>query len=249
MQKAILEESGLFYQFQNIPPNIKAIFTNRKLNLSFINQTKSQIGSNRQEILSMLNLKLNQLVCAQQTHSDNVYIVEEKDKGKGSLNYKEAISDTDAFITKEKNIALSIFIADCLPIFIIDKKKNIIALVHAGWRSTKKSLIKKTIFVMQQAFESRPEDIKIFFGPSIRKCCYEVGGKFLEYFKRGISKLKDKIYLDLIKINYLQLKEVGILENNIFDSGICTSCQNDKFFSYRREKDLRGRQMAMVVMQ
>ncbi|NQU19109.1 polyphenol oxidase family protein, partial [bacterium] len=58
-----------------------------------------------------------------------------------------------------------------------------------------------------------------------------------------------KIYLDLIKINYLQLKEVGILENNIFDSGICTSCQNDKFFSYRREKDLRGRQMAMVVMQ
>ena len=249
MQKAILKESDLFNQFQNTPQNIKAIFTNRKLNLSFINQTKSQIGSNRQEILSRLNLKVNQLVCAQQTHSDNVYIVEEKDKGKGSLNYKEAISDTDAFITKEKNIALSIFIADCLPIFIIDKKKNIIALVHAGWRSTKKSLIKKTIFVMQQAFESKPKDIDIFFGPAIRKCCYEVGEEFLDYFTRGITKKNNKIYLDLIGINSLQLKEIGILESNIFDSNICTCCQNDKFFSYRREKDLCGRQMAMVVMQ
>lgn len=249
MQRARLKEFDPFYQFPNTPKNIKAIFTNRSLNLGFINQTESQIRTNRQTILSKLNLELDQLICAKQIHSDNVYIVEKKDKGRGAVRYKEAIANIDAFITKEKNIALSIFIADCLPIYIVDRKKGIIALVHAGWNSTKKSLVKKTIFVMQQAFESQPEDIIVFFGPAIRRCCYEVGREFLGYFKRGILKHNNKIYLDLIEINSLQLREVGVLESNIFDSGFCTSCQNNKFFSYRREKDLCGRQMALIVIQ
>ena len=247
MQSANLREFDQFYQFKDTPNNITAIFSNRKLDFSFANQSESQIKKNRAFFLSKLDLNLDQLVCAKQTHSDNVYIVDKKDKSRGAVRFNEAIDNTDAFITKEKDIALSIFIADCLPIFIVDIKKDIVALVHAGWKSTKKSLIKKTIFVMQQAFGSQPEDIKIFFGPAIRKCCYEVGEEFLDYFKRGTTKKDNKIYLDLVKINYLQLKELGILESNIFDSEICTFCQNDKFFSYRREKKSSGRQMALIV--
>jgi YfiH family protein len=163
----------------------------------------------------------------------------------------------DAFITKEKNVALSVFVADCLPIFIFDKVKNIIAVVHAGWKGTKASIAKKTIFVMQQAFESEPKDLVALLGPSIRRCCYGVGEEFKEYFKRGIYQKKDKLYLDVVEINYLQLKEVGILDSNIFDAGICTCCQNDKFFSFRKEKDscgrpanasMAGRQMALIAM-
>lgn len=248
MQRAILKESDQFYQFQNMPSNINATFTKRKLNLGFDNQTDSQIKKNRQTILSKFNLELNQLVCAQQVHDDNIYVVGGGDKGRGALRYEDAINNTDAFITKEKNIALSVFTADCLPVFIIDRRKNIIALAHCGWKSTKKSLVKKTIFIMHQIFESQPKDIVVFFGPSIRKCCYEVGAEFLEYFKRGICQKTNKIYLDLVEIIFLQLKEVGVLENNIFDSEICTFCQNDKFFSYRKERDLCGRQMALMSM-
>lgn len=247
MQKASLKEFEQYSQFQNLPQNITAIFTNRKLNLGFQNQTESQIKKNRQIILSKLDLKLEELICAKQIHCDNVSLVGKQDKGRGAVKYQDAIADTDAFITKEKNLAISIFIADCLPIFIIDKEKNIIALVHAGWRSTKKSLVKKTIFIMQQLFESNPKDIIVLFGPSIRKCCYQVGKEFLEYFKREIYKENNKIYLDLIGVNYLQLKEVGVIDENIFDSEICTSCQNDKFFSYRREKEDCGRQMTLIV--
>lgn len=248
MQQAILKESEYFYQFQNNPQNITAIFTNRKLNTGFKNQTSSQVKKNRAVILSALGIRPKELTCARQTHEDNVYIVQQKDKGKGAFSYESAIQNTDALITKEKNIALAVFTADCLPIFLIDKTKNIIGLVHAGWRGTKKAIVKNTIFVMNQAFESEPKDITAYFGPSIRRCCYEVGKEFLNYFKRGIYQKKNKIFFDLMEVNHLQLKEVGVQEENIFDSEICTSCQNDKFFSFRKEKDACGRQMALIMI-
>jgi YfiH family protein len=240
MQGPTLQEFEYFYQFKNIPSNITAIFTNRKLDTGFLSQPESKIKNNRSFILSKLNLELGDIVCAQQTHSANVYIAEEKDKGRGAFVYEEAIFNMDAFITKEKNIALSVFIADCLPVYIIDKDKDVIAIVHAGWKGTKASIVKKTIFMMQQAFESKPKDLLALLGPSLRKCCYEVGGEFSQYFKRGISQQNGKLYLDIVGINYLQLKESGVSDNNIFDSGFCTSCQNDKFFSFRKEKDACG---------
>jgi len=248
IQKATVQESEYFYQFKNLPSDITAAFSNRKLNVGFLNQSESQIRNNRSFILAKLNLKLEQLVCAQQTHSANVYIAEEKDKGRGAFICDEALFNMDAFVTKGKNIVLSVFIADCLPVFIFDKVKNIIAIVHAGWKGTKASIVKKTIFVMQQAFESEPKDLVALLGPSIRRCCYEVGEEFKEYFRRGIYQKEDKIYLDTVEINYLQLKEIGVLDSNIFDSGICTCCQNDKFFSFRKEKDACGRQMALIAM-
>lgn len=247
MQKARLEEFELFYQFSDTPKNVTAVFTNRKLNTGFLNQREQDIKDNREVILGKLNLEIGQLVCAKQVHSDNVYIVEEQDKGRGAFIYDEAIVNMDAFITIEKGIALTVFVADCLPVFIIDKEKDVIALVHAGWKGTKSSIIKKAIFIMQQAFESQPKDLIALFGPAVRKCCCEVGQEFLGYFKRGIYKQKDKLFLDLIEINQLQLKEVGVADDNIFDSGICTYCNNDKFFSYRREKDSCGRQMALIA--
>ncbi|MFC1708921.1 peptidoglycan editing factor PgeF [Candidatus Omnitrophota bacterium] len=247
MQKAILKECDNYYQFQNTPNNITAIFTNRKLSLGFNSQSQSQITKNLQFILSRLNIRLDQLVCPQQTHSEHVYVVEQKDKGRGSTDYEDAISDTDAFITEEKDIALSVFVADCLPVYIIDKKKSIIALAHCGWKSTQKSLLKKTIIAMQQKFMSQSEDIVLFLGPAIRKCCFEVGGEFLEYFKEGIFRKDNKMFLDLIQVNLLQAKEAGIFEDNIFDSEICTVCQNDKFFSFRKEESAAGRQMALLM--
>jgi YfiH family protein len=247
IQKAELKDALYFSQFKDTPSHITAIFTNRKLNVSFHNQLESQVKNNRSVILSKLGLKLDNLVCAQQTHSANAYIAQEKDKGRGAFIYEEAIFNMDAFITKEKGLALAVFIADCLPVFIFDKIKDIVAIVHAGWKGTKQSIVKKTIFMMHQAFESEPKDLVALLGPSIRRCCYEVGEEFKEYFKRGLYKNRNKLYLDTLEINYLQLKEAGILDNNIFDCGICTCCQNDKFFSFRKEKDICGRQMALIV--
>jgi len=247
MRKAIFKEFDHYYQLQEIPSSIKVVFTNRKLNLGFINQPQPKIKENRQTVLSDLNLKLEQLVGAKQTHSGNVHVVIPADSGKGAINYEDAIDDTDALVTKGRNIALSIFVADCLPVYIIDKKKDVIGLAHCGWKSTAKFLLKNTILSMQESFKSEPKDIVLYFGPAIRKCCFEVGEEFRNYFKQGIFHKGNKIFLDLIQVNYSQAKEAGIAEDNIFDSGICTYCENDKFFSFRKEKDACGRQMALII--
>lgn len=248
MQRAIIKQCNQFYRFQDTPSNIDAIFTDRSLNLGFVNQTEEQIKKNRQEILSRLNIGLEQLVCSKQVHGNKVYVVEEKDKGRGALSYEDAISDIDAFITKENDIALSVCVADCLPVFLIDSNKNIIGIAHCGWKSTQKSLLKETIAAMQQKFHCQPKDIVLLLGPAIRSCCFQVGEEFLEYFRKGILKKDDKLFLDLIQVNYLQTIDSGVLENNIFDSGICTCCQNNKFFSFRKEGDASGRQMALISM-
>lgn len=221
-------------------------FSGRANDVGF-DQPEYLIKDNRKKILSSLGIDLEQLVCANQVHDDNVVIIEDKDKSKGSIKRGDAIASCDAMITKDKNIALAVLTADCLPIFIIDKAKGAIAIVHAGRKGTKKLIIKKTISIMQSKYQVNPKDLLVYFGPAIRRCCYEVGEEFIDYFKKNIEKRNNKLYLDLIEINQLQLQESGVLKNNILDCEICTSCQNDKFFSYRREGRDCGRQVSLIL--
>ncbi|MFC1754174.1 peptidoglycan editing factor PgeF [Thermoproteota archaeon] len=248
MNKATLKEFHSFYQFQNLPSNVKAVFTKKPLNVGFVNQNESQMSNNRKRILSEIGLKLDNLVCSKQTHSNEVFIVGAGEAGRGARRFSDAINDVDAFITKEKNIALAVFTADCVPVFIIDKKRDIIALVHAGWKGTKQAIVKNVVFAMQQVFETDSKDLAVYLGPAIRRCCFQVDKEFLGYFSRGIYRKKGKLFLDMIELNSLQLREVGVLEDNIFDSELCTNCEKDTFFSYRREKDKSGRQMSLIVI-
>lgn len=249
MKHAALRYDENFYQFTDTPHHIKAIITTRTLDLGFYKQDETQIKASRQRILTALSLELGQLICAEQPHSDGVRVVGSNERGRGAARFADAIKDTDALVTNEKGVALAVFTADCLPIFLIDREKNVIACVHAGWRGTQKAIARKAITAMQERFGTRPENISAYFGPAIRRCCYEVGQEFLAYFKRGIYREKEGIRLDLIELNYLALREAGVLDENIFDSEICTACRNDAFFSFRREKEACGRQMALIVMQ
>ncbi len=248
MKQAVLRQFDNFYQFSNTPHDITVIVTTRGLNLGFHHQSEAQISEHRQRVLTALQLSLEQLVCAQQIHSNGVCVVGSNERGRGANRFSDAIADTDALITKEKGIALAVFTADCLPIFLIDAGRNVVAIVHAGWKGTKKAIAQQTITTMHESFGTHAKDITAYFGPAIRRCCYEVGREFLDYFERGVYREKNRVVLDLIELNACALREGGVLDENIFDSGMCTVCRNDAFFSFRREKDTCGRQMALIVM-
>lgn len=203
----------------------------------------------RRKLLADAGLSIDQLACAQQVHSNGVAVVTAADKGKGALRYEDAFAATDALITQEKGLALAIFTADCLPIYLFGQRGPIIALVHAGWKSTKLSLVKKTIFIMTQVAGIKPRDITVLFGPAIRRCCYQVGEEFKEYFGRGIHEENKALFLDLIEVNRMQLEEAGVSGANMFDCQICTSCQVDSFFSFRKEKESCGRQMSLIMIE
>jgi len=203
---------------------------------------------NRKHFLAELGIDYRSIVCAKQVHGSGVKRVKKQDSGKGALSYDTAIADTDALITDEKNLPLAVFTADCLPVFLYDAQHKAIGLVHAGWRSSKENILAKSLKAMQNEFDTKGKDIYAAFGPAIRSCCYEVGEEFKQNFPAGLIKESGRLFLDLAKTNKKQLLDWGASEVNIFDCGICTFCQNQDYFSFRKEGASCGRMMSVVML-
>ena len=176
-----------------------------------------------------------------QVHSDIVNVVDGT-----SINNK---IEGDALITNLKGVPLLIFTADCVPISILDKQNNAVGLVHAGWRGTYEQIVKKTILKMQELYNSKPEDLVCIIGPSIGSCCYEVSqdlvDKFTDRFsaieKNIYEKRDDSVFLNLWSVNTAILRDTGVNSSNIHNMNICTSCESDKFYSYRKHDKTLGR--------
>jgi len=187
-------------------------------------------------------------IVAKQTHSDNIRIINTQDT-KGWKHLDDAIENCDALITNVPHVVLNILTADCVPVLLYDIKQGVIAAIHAGWRGTQQEIVRKTLEKMKNTFDSNPKDILAGIAPSIGKCCYEVGEDVAKYFfdiPKGFTKVKDKYMLDIPYLNKKQLLDFGVKERNIEMSNICTACNSEKFFSYRKEKGCSGRFISMI---
>jgi len=188
-------------------------------------------------------------IVANQTHSDNIVIIKEKNKTWLSSREEHAIEDCDALITNRTDIMLTILTADCVPILLFDPKQNVVAAIHAGWKGTEQEIAAKTVKKMQEEFNSNPKDIIAGVAPSIGRCCYEVDWNVAQHFEaieNAYDKKGDKYMLDLPYVNKLQLLNAGLLEENIEMSNICTACEVEDYFSYRKEGGCSGRFMSMI---
>ncbi len=212
-------------------------------------EERQSIVENRNKIISMLGWEEGlHFVCANQTHSDHIQIID-KSQSCGWESMEDAISDCDALITDQKDVILSILTADCVPVLLIDRHKRVIAAVHAGWKGTKSQIVSKTVTKMVEHFGCDPKDMLAGIAPSIGKCCYEVGQDVAQHFSDTTHvevKGNDKYMLDLPAINKEQLLACGVPESNIELSGLCTACEVERFFSYRREHGCSGRFMSMI---
>jgi len=214
-------------------------------------EKEEEIVHNRQEIAADLGVDEDfHFVVANQTHSDHIKVITKAEtKGWGSL--EDAIEDCDALITQEKKVVLTILTADCVPVLLYDPKQEVVAAVHAGWKGTQAKIVAKTVLKMQALFDSKAEDIVAAVAPSIGRCCYEVGEDVAKYFfdtPEGFTQKGDKFMLDLSYINKYQLLGVGLRKENIEMSGVCTACEVEDYFSYRKEQGCSGRFMSMIGM-
>lgn len=210
----------------------------------------SLIVTNRQAVAQSLDVdETYRFVVADQTHSDNITIVSTHEE-RGWMSLNDAIADCDALISDQKGVMLTVLTADCVPILLLDTQKQIIAAVHAGWKGTKAQIVVKTVRKMQEAFGADTKDIIAFIGPSIGRCCYEVGEDVAGHFEdeAGYDKKGEKYMLDLPYINQKQLIEAGLNPEHIELSNICTACKTDRFFSYRKECGCSGRFMSMIAL-
>jgi hypothetical protein len=167
-----------------------------------------------------------------------------------ALKKNAPVSAGDVLIMAEPGLAGGVLTADCLPVILADPVKKTVALVHAGRKGMFMSVLQKTVEEMTRGYETDPADIVAGIGPGIRSCCYEVGE---EIFENGFEDFKrywkSDGKLDLIFAANSQLLEAGVLMTNIHDSEICTSCQDNVFFSHRAQHGRAGRFMTGVLIQ
>lgn len=163
------------------------------------------------------------------------------------------ISDGDGQVTSLNGTVLTVGTADCVPIIFADKIAGIIGVSHQGWRGTYDEMAPKMIETMIQRGAKR-ENIVAAIGPSINSCCYEVYGERLQLFSEKYSTFKKNIfregngktYLNLIALNYNQLVAAGLKRNQLDFFPFCTSCNEGKFWSYRRDGKILG-EMACFI--
>lgn len=209
-----------------------------------------------------IDIKLNKMVKPNQDHTDKIQVVEKHLLEDGPDFNLEVYDKTDGLITNKKDIALATTNADCILLLFFDPVKNVIANVHSGWRGTLQRISVKTVQKMIKEFNCKPENIICCICPSIRKCHFEVESDVKEMFEKEFKDLKieqnndimekqkdkEKWNIDTVFINKILLKQEGIKQENIIDSGICSVCNSDLIHSYRVERQGYGLSTALISL-
>ncbi len=259
----------LIHAFSTAPGGVSPLEDEKVLNLGFTDwDTRENVEENRRRLQTAAGAKVLPLITLKQFHSDVIHLFDtpstEPRKG-------------DASITNRPNLLLAIQTADCVPVLLVDPKKRAIAAIHAGWRGTLARIVAKTIGKMQMHFATNPRDLLAAIGPSIGPCCYEVGTEvatqFLSQFADAPSYFDEfrtgdepnpiqwlnrmppghqpppkGVLLDLRKANKSQLLTAGLRPQNIHTIDLCTACNPDLFFSYRKQGPHSGRLMSLIAL-
>lgn len=241
-------------------PDVQHFFTSRQggvscgkiegLNLGFrVGDDVDSVKENYRIVANDFDIPYDGITSAKQTHSRDIRIITEAEKGCGVSRISETF-EADGLVTSCKGIALTVFYADCVPILLSDSTAGVVAAVHSGWRGTVSRIAENAVDIMKKEFGSTPENIKAAIGPSIGKCCFETGEEVACNFDKDLvtPKGNGKFLVDLWTANRRILKKCGVCDKNIDVLGICTICENDILYSYRTHGDKTGRMGAVIMI-
>ncbi|MDH5185527.1 MAG: peptidoglycan editing factor PgeF [candidate division WOR-3 bacterium] len=239
-----------FYRI-NPSPGLNLVFTTRNpgvskggyrsLNLSYdVGDDPENVNKNYVRVKKALGI--DKIFTLKQIHSNKIFYL-------NSNNFKEEL-EGDGLFTDEKRLAIGVKVADCLPIYIFDKKYKVIGIAHAGWRSTLAQIGMNLVNAITQKFGLSPSDLNFALGPCIDQPCYEVGFELLSRFFNNLPGSESffvqhnrRLYLDLKSLNGFLLGKLGLTEIASLD--YCTKCNPDFFYSVRRD-GISGRNLAVI---
>lgn len=251
-----------YIQFKNLSATgiVKHGFSTRKggvstgifssMNLNFKRgDDPDAVMENYRRMAAALNMRVEDMVLSDQTHTTNVRVITEEDRGKGILKPQD-YSDVDGMITNVPGIVLVTSYADCVPLYFVDPVRKAIGLSHSGWKGTVGHIGQKTVWKMHEVYGSEPKYIVAAIGPSICQSCYEVSDDVAEAFRANftadeaadilLDKGNGKYQLDLWKANWYVLTDAGILPEHLSVTDLCTACHPDLLWSHRKTNGQRG---------
>jgi polyphenol oxidase len=219
-----------------------------------VGDSEESVVKNKQKLSALIDFPTKTWVAAEQTHGTVIKQIVKEDSGRGLINYSDSIQNTDGFYTQEKGILLTMCYADCVPIYYIDQITKTIGIVHAGWKGTVNGIATRMIDLWK-TLGIDPQTILVTIGPSICKKCYIVDDYVINYVQNILEDVEQKPYnlivkgqyhLDLKELNRLLLLKSGVKETNIHVTGLCSSCDEQEFFSFRRDNGTTGRMMSFI---
>lgn len=170
--------------------------------------------------------------------------------------FPQELNNVDGLTTDIPNITFSLTYADCTPLYLYDEVKKVIGNIHSGWKGTLQRIGQIAVKNMIEEYGCNPENIICCIGPCIKKCHFEVSQDVKEQFANEFKEMRldeiiedkgnNKFLIDTTLINKNMLKQIGIKEENIIDSGICTVCNEKQMHSYRAHKEAAGRNTAII---
>lgn len=171
-----------------------------------------------------------------QVHSDRIVFAEDLNPGE--------IPEADAIISRNVNDVLCIRTADCVPVLAWAEDAQLIAAIHAGWRGLALNIVEKCILAMRAL---GGKDIRASIGPAIGKCCFVVKADVVEALHvKPETNRQGSLVVDLWEVAASGLERAGVETGSIDIKKLCTSCDTERFFSYRRQGDTAGRNISAI---
>jgi copper oxidase (laccase) domain-containing protein len=179
----------------------------------------ARLDAVHREIRSQHGVGAAPFITAQQVHGNAIAAVEEAPPG------NKCFESCDGLLTNQRGVCLGIYVADCCAVYLVDPVRRAIGLVHSGKKGTELGIVSNAIESMAQQFGSRASDLVIQLSPCIRPPHYEID------FAAEIVR---------------QCRALGV--TSVHDSGVCTACDLERYYSYRAEKGRTGRMLAFLVL-
>ena len=225
-------------------------------------ESRRKVRENHRRLAEAVGYTTDALVFSNQTHTDNIRILQDIDRGNGSVRPNE-YHDVDGMMTDITGQALMTFYADCVPLLLVDPVHRAIANLHSGWRGTIKGIGTKAVRMMHEVYGSDPSKLVAAIGPSICQDCFEVSEDVASAFREKyegpvLAKLlrpgrlteegEQKFPVNLQLACMENFLEAGMKKQNISLPDLCTACNREYLFSHRASHGQRGNQAAVLML-
>ena len=256
LQAPLLTESGLVDHAFSTRAGGCSSGRQVSLNTAFhTGDNAENVLENRRRFFELFDYDHREIVSSIQVHGTEMALFDQSNSGEGALP-GSARRKCDALVTTEAGLPLTAYSADCLLIYFVSLQKPLVALAHAGWRGTLDGIASKMVRYLDELFGISPNSLLVSLSPAICRNCYlvdsEVAGQFQfagwndPAYLEPVEEARWK--LDLEAINAVQLIQAGVNQENLARNSLCTACNADLFYSYRRDKGITGRMIGFIAI-
>jgi polyphenol oxidase len=198
-----------------------------RLNLGLLtDDSEDAVAENRRGLAAALGFEPEQIVFARQVHGTR--LIDHR------VESPDGVAEADGHVVSTPGLAPLVFVADCLPVALAGPGG--VAMVHAGWRGLAGGIL--------AAGAGAVDATTAAIGPGIGPCCYEVGDEVLAAFAGLGEGVAERRMLDLPEAARRLLARAGV--ERVESAGLCTSCEQELFFSHRRDEGRTGRQVGVA---